>query len=83
VSATHLADTVHASLPPRPYDVHVERGVSLPVRDGTVLVADVYRPARDGRPVEGRFPVLVERTPYDRARALRQPSWSVTPRWPG
>jgi putative CocE/NonD family hydrolase len=31
------------------------------MRDGVVLVADVYRPKGDGK-----FPVLLERTPYDR-----------------
>jgi uncharacterized protein len=33
------------------------------MRDGTILRADVYRPA-----VSGRFPVLVRRTPYDKRR---------------
>lgn len=40
-------------------DVKVERDVAVPMRDGVVLRADVYRPAG-----EGRFPVLVFRTPY-------------------
>jgi uncharacterized protein len=40
-------------------DVKVVRDVAVPMRDGVVLRADVYRP--DG---EGRFPVLVFRTPY-------------------
>lgn len=37
----------------------VERNVAVPMRDGVVLRADVYRP--DAR---GRFPTLVNRTPY-------------------
>jgi len=37
----------------------VERDVGVPMRDGVVLRADVYRPER-----KGRFPVLVYRTPY-------------------
>jgi putative CocE/NonD family hydrolase len=37
----------------------VERDVAVPMRDGVVLRADVYRPAGDGR-----HPVLVFRTPY-------------------
>jgi uncharacterized protein len=45
-------------------DVIVERNVGVPMRDGTVLRADVYRP---GAP--GRYPALVLRTPYDRAVA--------------
>ena len=39
----------------------VDRGVSCAMRDGCVLVADVYRPD-DAE----RHPVLVVRTPYDR-----------------
>jgi len=38
----------------------VERGLPVPVRDGTVLRADVYRPA-----APGRFPVLLERVAYE------------------
>ena len=38
----------------------IERDVSIPMRDGVALVADVYRPA------EGRWPVLVQRSPYGR-----------------
>ena len=48
------------------YDVVVEQNVSVPMRDGVVLAADIYRPARDGKPAEGPFPVVMERTPYDK-----------------
>lgn len=50
------------------YEVAVEVDVKVPMRDGVRLAADVYRPARDGRPVEGRFPTLLTRTPYDKGR---------------
>ena len=43
------------------YDILVERGVAAKMRDGTVLRADIYRPKADGR-----FPVLLQRTPYDK-----------------
>ena len=43
---------------------HVERNVAVPMRDGVVLRADLYRPA-----ASGRFPVLVFRTPYDKQAA--------------
>jgi len=39
----------------------IERDVPVTMRDGTVLRADIYRPA-----IEGRFPVVVERTPYNK-----------------
>lgn len=48
------------------YDVVVERNVAVPMRDGVVLAADLYRPARDGTPAPGRFPAVMERTPYDK-----------------
>src|SRR5215471_9574167 len=50
----------------RPYDVHVERGVTLTARDGMPLVMDVYRPALDGRSLESGLPTLLERTAYSR-----------------
>jgi putative CocE/NonD family hydrolase len=43
------------------YQVVVESGVRVKMRDGVSLVADVYRPKG-----EGKYPVLLERTPYDR-----------------
>jgi len=42
------------------FEVQVERDVPIPMRDGTILRADVYRPA-----AEGRFPVIVERVGYE------------------
>ena len=41
-------------------NIVVDRDVEVPMRDGTILRADVYRPA------EGRWPVLLKRTPYDK-----------------
>jgi putative CocE/NonD family hydrolase len=43
------------------YEVTAERNVPVKMRDGVVLRSDVYRPKR-----EGRFPVLLQRTPYDK-----------------
>lgn len=44
------------------YRVVVDKDVPLQTRDGVSLYADVYRPDADGR-----FPVLVVRTPYDKS----------------
>src|SRR5512138_3220494 len=44
-----------------PLAVRVNAGVRVKMRDGVSLVCDVYRPA-----AEGRFPVLLTRTPYNR-----------------
>ena len=46
--------------------VAVDSNVMIPMRDGVRLAADIYRPARNGEPVLGRYPVLLERTPYDK-----------------
>lgn len=46
---------------PGTYPVQAEADVKVRMRDGVLLSADVYRPQ-----AEGRFPVLLERTPYDR-----------------
>jgi putative CocE/NonD family hydrolase len=42
-------------------EVTVERNVAAKMRDGVTLKADIYRPKTDGK-----FPVLLERTPYDK-----------------
>jgi uncharacterized protein len=47
------------------YEVTVERDVPAKMRDGIVLHADVYRPKADGR-----FPVLLQRTPYDKRESV-------------
>src|ERR1700726_600589 len=44
----------------------VERDLMVPARDGVMLTTDVYRP--DG---DGPFPVLLERTPYDKSAPSR------------
>jgi putative CocE/NonD family hydrolase len=43
------------------FHVTVDSGVRVPMRDGVMLVADIYRPN-----APGKFPVLLERTPYNR-----------------
>ena len=44
-----------------------KRQVLVPMRDGVQLAADLYLP-----PGQGPFPVLLQRTPYDRSRIERQ-----------
>src|SRR5437762_12097845 len=51
--------TAAASSQPE-FEVQIERTVPVPMRDGTILRADVYRPA-----ARGRFPVVVERVAYE------------------
>ena len=44
------------------YAVKVERDVPAKMRDGVTLRADIYRPDADGK-----FPVLLKRTPYNKS----------------
>ncbi|HVZ07306.1 CocE/NonD family hydrolase [Rhodopila sp.] len=43
--------------------------VMVTMRDGTRLATDIYLPAADGAIRPGRWPVVLERTPYDKARS--------------
>src|SRR6266446_552365 len=47
------------------YGVTVEHNAVAAMRDGTKLRADIYRPR-----AEGKFPVLLVRTPYDKTQEL-------------
>ena len=53
-----IASMVHAA---DSFEVTVERGVTAKMRDGVLLRADIYRPK-----AEGKFPVLLQRTPYNK-----------------
>ena len=46
--------------------VVVHEAAVMRARDGTRLVMDIYFPAHQGIKAAGRFPVLLERTPYNR-----------------
>ena len=50
--------------PSVPYDVQVTPNVMVPMRDGVRLATDIHRPAQDGRPIEGKWPVILYRVPY-------------------
>ena len=55
---------------PAPYgSILAERNLMIPTRDGKRMATDVYRPARNGVAVNERFPVLLQRTPYDKTKA--------------
>ncbi len=43
----------------------IETNVTVPMRDGTILYADLYRPEGPGP-----YPVLLQRTPYDKTMPL-------------
>jgi len=47
------------------FEVTAERHVAAKMRDGVTLRADIYRPK-----AEGKFPVLLVRTPYDKTNSM-------------
>jgi len=53
------------------FAVTVERKVMIKMRDGVQLAADVYRPS-----AEGKFPVILQRTPYGRVNAVEATSYA-------
>lgn len=57
VTGMILAQATTASQPTE--RIRIDHHRAIPMRDGVVLYADVYRPERDGR-----FPTIVVRTPY-------------------
>jgi putative CocE/NonD family hydrolase len=60
------------------YDVHADLNVTVPMRDGTRLATDVYRPAdpETGEPIAEPKPVLLDRTPYGKRGAqTRHGEW--------
>ena len=38
----------------------------VPMRDGVKLATDIYLPAHDGMKLDGKFPVIFQRTPYNK-----------------
>ncbi len=61
----------------RQYDSVVDRDLGIAMDDGAMLYLDVYRPALKGEAVEGEWPVLLERSPYNKDRM----SYSIAGRY--
>ena len=57
-------EVAFATPPPPRNEIVMENRVAVPMRDGVNLYADIYRPAG-----EGKWPVIVSRTPYSTERA--------------
>ena len=51
------------------YGVAIHRDVMVEMRDGARLATDLYFPALNGQAEPGPFPVILERTPYDKLAA--------------
>ena len=50
---------------PASQTLKLETNVAVPMRDGTILYADIYRPEGPGP-----YPILLQRTPYDKTMPL-------------
>ena len=55
------------------YEVAAFTNVMVPMRDGVKLATDIYRPAHNGAPVDGKFPTLLLRTPYNKTERAAFP----------
>jgi len=51
------------------YNVASQSAVMIPMRDGVHLATDIYFPALNGCVVQEKFPVILERTPYNKSAA--------------
>jgi uncharacterized protein len=59
------------------YEVVPSLNVMVPMRDGVQLACDIYRPGKGGVPAEGKFPVILERTPYNKTGLGRSGNYFV------
>jgi len=65
---------------PEQFPDQIQSSFYLPMRDGVRLAVDLYRPGSEGKPVEGRFPVVWHHT-FDRrfAAAAAQSAANAAP----
>jgi predicted acyl esterase len=73
-----LALHAQQRVPVDPRSYGVEKDVMVPMRDGIKLAADLYFPARDGIRLEGKFPAVMERTPYNKDGSSGWATYYVT-----
>ena len=60
-----------------PYEIIVRKNVMVTARDGVKLATDVYLPGRGGTVAPGKFPTILERTPYNKAGSESWASYFV------
>jgi len=59
------------------YEIVASQNVMVPMRDGVQLATNIYRPGINGIPVPDKFPVILERTPYDKDHSEYWPLYFV------
>ncbi|MCX6627467.1 MAG: CocE/NonD family hydrolase, partial [Candidatus Solibacter sp.] len=62
------------------YEVVAMKNVMVAMRDGVKLSTDIYRPGANGVVAPGKFPVLLERTPYGKERGAASAAAYFVPR---
>jgi putative CocE/NonD family hydrolase len=60
------------------YEIAATKDVMIPMRDGIRLCTDIFRPARNSAPVPGKFPIILERTPYGKGYIADPANYFVT-----
>lgn len=68
LSASPWSPTPLGAQAPVRHEVLATRDVMVAARDGVTLGTDIYRPAKNGLAVEGTFPTILQRTPYNKTR---------------
>ncbi|GAA4970958.1 CocE/NonD family hydrolase [Kineococcus glutinatus] len=68
MSTEPLGQAANCGPAPTTNPVQVLRDVPVPAGDGTALATDVWLPG--GRPPRGGWPVLLQRTPYDKSSSF-------------
>src|SRR5437879_7390132 len=53
------------------YGIAESKDVMVAMRDGVKLAADIYRPTQSGQLVDGKFPVILMRTPYNKENSAQ------------
>jgi putative CocE/NonD family hydrolase len=61
------------------YEIIVSKNVMIPMRDGVTLASDIYRPGRNGVPADGKFPTILERTPYNKDGGIPNSAGYISP----
>ena len=54
------------------YEILTYKDVMVPLRDGVKLATDIYVPAVHGVAIEGRWPVVLSRTPYGKVKTIAE-----------
>ncbi len=60
------------------YEIIFQKDVMVPMRDGVKLATDIYLPGNNGEIAEGKFPVVLMRTPYNKQGPDQGPDMPVS-----